>query len=402
MPKPKHRKHQNLYLAVFFLAAALAWNPLLAQPVMRTNEKGETIIVFPDGTTQLFSEFGNAHQPEPAQSGEKPADNKYPVLDVKIEPLEGGIPVTSEDLRRISERKAQLSKTAASIAQERAEEATRQRNLLEEDYRQAISNNASPEALERLSARLKAARQTETETNSEAKLALREANRAEELTRRGNYVEEYQRNQLIKKNQARQYANLNLASADSYGNLLLDDNYLPFTQTDEVILHPPAPACEFAYEGKDDRGRFRRDLHKELLFTHTDERLRPFLKDKHYLTCEGYFTQLGGFRYLTLQFTFAYPNAREAYGFIEKGSYLMVKLLNGQFITLFSGKLDKGAFDTETGLLTYLVHYPIDQSQINLLKRSEADSVLVAWSSGYEEYEIYEVGFFLNQIRCLE
>nr|HQU60437.1 hypothetical protein [Saprospiraceae bacterium] len=222
MPKPKHRKHQNLYLAVFFLAAALAWNPLLAQPVMRTNEKGETIIVFPDGTTQLFSEFGNAHQPEPAQSGEKPADNKYPVLDVKIEPLEGGIPVTSEDLRRISERKAQLSKTAASIAQERAEEATRQRNLLEEDYRQAISNNASPEALERLSARLKAARQTETETNSEAKLALREANRAEELTRRGNYVEEYQRNQLIKKNQARQYANLNLASADSYGNLLLD------------------------------------------------------------------------------------------------------------------------------------------------------------------------------------
>ena len=126
------------------------------------------------------------------------------------------------------------------------------------------------------------------------------------------------------------------------------------------------------------------------------------LKNQEYLTCEGYFTQLGGFRYLTLEFTFAYPNAHEAYGFIEKGSYLMIKLLNGQFITLFSGKMDKGTYNTETGLLSYLVHYPISQGQLNIVRQSEADSVIVSWSSGYEEYEIFEMGFFINQIQCLD
>ena len=105
---------------------------------------------------------------------------------------------------------------------------------------------------------------------------------------------------------------------------------------------------------------------------------------------------------MTLEFTFAYPNAREAYGFIEKGSYLMVKMLNNQFITLFSGKMDRGTYDTKTELLTYSVHYPIDQAQLNLLSRSEVDQVVVSWSSGYEEYEVYELGFFINQIACLD
>ncbi len=392
------------YYILPLLAFALGIAPIQGQPqlVMRTNEKGETIIVFPDGRTQVFSEFGQEPEPAAPPANAKPADGKYPILDVKIEPLEGGIPVTSEDLRRISERQSQLYRDAARIAQERAEEATRQRNRLEASYRQAAEGNAGAETLEQLSARLKAARQAEVETANEAQVAKNEARRAEEIVRRGNYVEEYQRKQQAKKQQARQYENIGLTSSGYFGNLLLDDNYLPFTHSEDVILNPPAPACEFAYEGKDDRGRFRRDLHKQVLFTHTDERLRPFLKDKNYLTCEGYFTQLGGFRYLSLQFTFAYPNAREAYGFIEKGSYLMIKLINGQFITLFSGKMDKGAVDTETGLLTYLVHYPIDQSQINILKRSEADTALVAWSSGYEEYQVYDLGFFISQLRCLD
>ncbi|MCB9291302.1 MAG: hypothetical protein H6560_28605 [Lewinellaceae bacterium] len=384
----------GLLILIFWSAAST----LSAQPVMRTNEKGETIIVFPDGTTQVFSEFSGASE---GADKTKP-EEKYPVADIRIEPLAGNIPVTVEDLRRIAERKSQIAKDAARIAQDRADEASRQLTRLEKDYHQVLQQNASEPVIERMATRLEAARQAEAEAQREARTALSESYRAESITRRGNYVEDYLRNQELKKEQSKQYENLKLTASSSYENLLLDDNYNPFTSTDNVILHPPPPSCQVAYEGKDDRGRLRRDLQKKLLFTHTDERLRSVLKGQEYLTCEGYFTQLGGFRYLTLEFTFAYPNAREAYGFIEKGSYLMIKLLNGQFITLFSGKMDKGTYDTQTGLLSYLVHYPIDQSQINLLKNSEADSVIVSWSSGYEEYEIFELGFFIHQIRCLD
>lgn len=387
---------------IFFgLLAAILWGaalPLPAQPVLRTNEKGESIIVFPDGTTQVFSEFSGS--PE-EQASPDPA-KKYPVADIRIAPLEGSIPITEEDLRRIAERKSQLSKDAARLAQNRAWEASRQRERLEEEYQQALRRNARGSEIEQLAARLQSARQAESESGGEAKMALSEASRTEAISRRGTYVEDYIQQQELKKQQARQYENIKVTTGASYENLVLDDNYSPFTHTNEVILRPPLPPCQVAYEGKDDKGRYRRDLQKQILFTHTDERLRPVLKTQEYLTCEGYFTQLGGFRYLTLEFTFAYPNAREAYGFIEKGSYLMVKLLNGQFITLFSGKMDKGTYNTETGLLSYLVHYPIDQSQINILKRSEVDSVIVSWSSGYEEYEVFNLGFFIGQILCME
>lgn len=383
-------------LLAFIIAALLS--PLPAQPAMRTNEKGETIIVFPDGTTQVFSEFsGTTDTPAGAAQQEK-----YPVADIRIEPLEGGIPITEEDLRRIAERKSQIARDAAQIAQDRAEEANRQRLRLEEEYRKALRRNTKASEVEQLASRLESARQAEEEAQREARIALMEANRTESITRRGTYVEDYLKGQELKKQQAKQYENMQLTAGASFENLLLDDNFSPFTSTDNVILNPPVPECRVAYEGKDSRGRYRRDLQKQLLFTHTDDRMRPVLNGQEYLTCEGYFTQLGGYRYLTLEFTFAYPNAREAYGFIEKGSYLMVKLLNGQFITLFSGKMDKGAYDTETGLLSYLVHYPIDQGQINILKNSEVDSVIVSWSSGYEEYEVYQLGFFINQIRCLE
>ena len=151
-----------------------------------------------------------------------------------------------------------------------------------------------------------------------------------------------------------------------------------------------------------DMKQYRRDVQKQTLFVFTDERLRLFLKDKEYLRCEGYATSIGGYRFISLQFTFAYPNAREAYGFIEKGSILTIKLLDGSFVNLRSGKIDKGSYDSISIVLTYSVHYSIDRTQMSLLRNSEVDSVLVFWSSGYEEYEVFEIDFFINQLACLE
>lgn len=382
----------------FLLLFAVVGLSAGAQPTITTNSNGEAIVVFPDGSSMLFSDYANGRvYPDGAEA------DKYPVLDVKIAPLAGKIDITADDLRRIAERKVQLARNATQIAQDRAEQAQRQRKLLEEQYTKAQKDGASGKTLDGLSERLAAARQTEEEARREVKLALSATAEAEQITTRGTYVEDYLRRQKQQQEATKQYDRMKLTAAASYENLVLDDNNQPFAHTIGVILRPPVPKCQIAYEGKDDKGRFRRDLAQQLLFTHTDERLRPHLEPgREYLRCEGFLTQLGGFRFLTLEFTFAYPNAREAYGFIEKGSYLMIRTLNEQFVTLFSGKLDRGTYDTETQLLTYQVHYPLDQGQLNLLKRSEVDKIVVAWSSGYEEYEVYQLGFFMGQVGCLE
>ena len=126
------------------------------------------------------------------------------------------------------------------------------------------------------------------------------------------------------------------------------------------------------------------------------------MKDQEYLRCEAYLSSIaGGYRFLTLEFTFAYPNAKEAYGFIEKGSILTIKLLDGGFINVKSGTLDQGSYDINAQILSYRVVYPIDQSQLSFLQKSEVDSLRVYWSTGYEEYDVYEIDFFIDQMECL-
>ena len=167
-------------------------------------------------------------------------------------------------------------------------------------------------------------------------------------------------------------------------------------------MNPPRQRCQFAFEGQDtDIGSYRRDLEPQLLFTYTDERLRPYLQDKEYLSCEAYLSSVGGYRYLTLDFTFAYPNAQEAYGFIDQNSVLTVKLLNGDVINLRAGQMDRGKYDTVKQELTYSVYYPIDRSYLGLLKVSELDLIRVFWSSGFEEYPIHQMDFFQRQLQCL-
>jgi len=378
--------------------------PVLSAQEIRQNERGERIIVYPDGSWQYFSGFGEP-QPgvEPQPVPVNPPTN-YPVFSGEIEPLEGSISLTGEDIFKIAVRRSQLAKDAANIARKRAEEATASREKLEKALQAAPAGNE--ELRQQLSVKLKTAKKLEQDARAEARLATSEATTAEQLTQKGGYIEDFKATQSRRKSAQRAARQQQLASTGSYekGGMPLSDYYSAADGTaGDLIANPPRKPCLMAFEGKDEEtNQFRRDCQKQLLFTYTDERLRVFLKDKEYLRCEGYFTSLAGYRFLTLQFTFAYPNAREAYGFIEEGSILTIKMLNGDFINLRAGRMDRGSYDTKREVLTYRVHYPIDRTQMNLLLQSEADLIRVFWSSGFEEYEVYQLDFFIHQIGCIE
>lgn len=386
----------NLFLALVLISATLL--PVAAQE-MRVNERGEKIIVNPDGTWQYFTNFGvpsNAlfdSKDAPGYQSDDP-NNKYPVFNGTVLPMNNVYVNTEEDARKIFIRRAQIAQEAAAIAEKRATEAKQNRQNLEQELQTLQSQKTSDETIRLLNIRLTAARKTEQETIQEVVQARQEAAKADQLTSKGNYLNELAQNAKTRTNT--QPGGSEALDDDFYRNVLLLDEAAGKTQV-------AASTCQIVYEGKDETtGQIRKDVQEQLLFTYTDERLRSYLKDKEYLKCEGFLTGMGGYRFLSLKFTFAYPNAREAYGFIEKGSILIVKMLDGNFVSLPSLRMDKGSYDTQTELLTYSVHYPIDRSQLNLLRRGELDSVIMFWSSGYEEYQVYNVNFFANQIECLE
>ena len=387
-------------------------NDLIAQEI-RTNEKGEKIVVYPDGSWQYFTIFGGSKDVLfDSKDAQKPEDAepefgvKYPVFKGEIAPMDLAFSIPEEYARRIAVRKSQIALEARAVAQKRAADAQAQRAKLEEEMNALrLTQNADEEALRRMAYRYNAAGKTANEAQLEVVQAERAVASADVLTKKGVYLKQLKAEQKSRLKAAKVAPTAaSLQSAEFLAGLAFADNPL-LSPTDAVenVRFAPSPGCKVAYEGVDaDTRQFRRDVQKQLLFSHTDERLRMVLKDREYLRCEGFATSIGGYRFITLQFTFAYPNAREAYGFIEKGSILTVKMLDGSFVNLRSGKMDKGSFDTLSNVLTYNVHYPIDRSQISLLRNSEVDSILVFWSSGYEEYEVFEIDFFINQLACLE
>lgn len=403
--------HKPAAACIISLAIACLLPAAVPAQEIRVNEKGEKIIVYPDGSWQYFTVFGGSKDvlfdsKDASQPGEEPDFGaKYPVFKGEIAPMDLAFSISEEYARRIAIRKAQIAAEAKEIAEKRSVEAQLQRVKLEEEMARLTRQDADEDEMRRIAFRLNAARKTENEALMEAAQAKQTMAAAEVLTQKGAYLKQMRTNQRREIREQRSASGAaDLQSADFIAGLALADNP-SFLAEDAMgsIRIAPTPACRLAFEGPDPESRqFRRDVQKQTLFSHTDERLRLFLKDKEYLRCEGFATSIGGFRFITLQFTFAYPNAREAYGFIEKGSILTIKLLDGSFVNLRSGKMDKGSYDTLTGLLTYSVHYPIDRSQISFLRNSEADSVLVFWSSGYEEYEVFEIDFFINQLACLE
>ncbi|MBP9875180.1 MAG: hypothetical protein KBC60_14145, partial [Haliscomenobacter sp.] len=258
-----------------------------AQGVIRENEKGEKIIVYPDGSWRYFN------QPQGGRN--------YPVIQSQITTLDHPVLLTEEDARRIASRRAQLAKEASAIAQNRAEQASSQLTKIETEFQQVQQAASNSENLQRMNLRLNAAKRTEQEAKLEAELARQELSHAEELVARGNLLQEFKVSQANRANQIVLPKAGSLATATFSAVMDNGSGYY----ADWYSVSNPAPktyekTCKYAFSGVDEStGRSRKDLEPQLLFTYTDERLRVFLKEKEYLRCEGFLSASEGFRFLT-------------------------------------------------------------------------------------------------------
>ncbi len=162
--------------------------------------------------------------------------------------------------------------------------------------------------------------------------------------------------------------------------------------------------CQFAYEGLDEFTRQeKKELVEELLFTFTDDRLKPYFKEREHVTCHAYLTSLsGGFRYLNLVFRIASKTAQREYGLIAKNTLVNLKLMNGKTVSLYCQKGDIGNIDPSTGDTIYRATFQIDAQKERMILKSELDKIRVVWSTGYEDYDVHNVDLLMNQLGCLE
>lgn len=172
----------------------------------------------------------------------------------------------------------------------------------------------------------------------------------------------------------------------------------------DVMLFPPQPPCNLAYSGIDEfSGKIRKEVAKELFFSFTSDKMKPYFKEKDYLTCKGGLSSISGGVYsLNLEIEVASESAQREFGFLEKGAVLIVKMIDGSSIRLVNRKTDMGSLNPLLKSVVFKPQYLIGANQVKDLSKGEVDKVRIVWSLGYDDYEIYELDFFKNQFRCLE
>ncbi|MFK7935968.1 MAG: hypothetical protein AB8G22_20815 [Saprospiraceae bacterium] len=181
-------------------------------------------------------------------------------------------------------------------------------------------------------------------------------------------------------------------------------DFVQYDPAQNTFLNPPDYKCKIEFTGIDRfSGKARTDLKPEPLFYYTDEQLRPYLKDKDYLTAEVYLSRLeGGYHFLTLVIKIASKNAQLEYGNVERGSLLSFRTLEGKTIKVQANKTAAGQYNLHDDSFTYRIQYVLTGGAKKMLEEELIDQVRLTWSRGYEEYEVFEVDLIQQQFACLK
>ena len=172
----------------------------------------------------------------------------------------------------------------------------------------------------------------------------------------------------------------------------------------DVALNPPLGDCVLAFDGVDNfTQRKKRETAPQILFRHTEDFMKATLKDKDYINCEVMASRVqGGFYFLNLSFTILSKEAQRSFGFLDKGTSFVFKLTNGRILTLMSTKTDIGTVDMNKGTTVYKAQLQLTGSDVKQFSEAELDIFRVAWSAGYEDYEIYNMDVLQNIFKCLD
>ena len=383
--------HLPFLLALYLFPCGPA--PLLGQE-LRTNEQGEMMIVYPDGSARYFNDLTLIEEQRNDSVG-----TAYPVVSVKIEPLRGGGENPTEaDLRKIATRKMQLALEAAELAGKQADAAVKNRVKLEQELAVARGTGRDAEA-NNLLRRLELARTTEATAVAERKTAEQRFVAANRVLIEERYVKDY--NEARRRDRDGPAVDRDLLPERRLRMLLparpAYTGFGPLRRRDDITETPP---CSDAFRGDITPGDPRNI--PTLFFTHTDETLRPYLDGKEYLRATAWVSRdERNERYLVLRLNFANPNAMTNYGFLPERSTLSLHLLNGRVINLQAVQQAVGIIDRQKFEVNYEVAYRLPRAYATDLRNEPLDFVRLFWSSGFEEYEVYQVDALARIMSCL-
>ena len=144
-----------------------------------------------------------------------------------------------------------------------------------------------------------------------------------------------------------------------------------------------------------------REVAPSLLFNHTPPEVKNDLLTDNLMECQAQVIKKEDKVYLHLNLHVHSKLAPSIYGGIPQGNLLKVTLINGREVDLKCYAGSNGVLmDDQSGYI-YPLGFTLEKSTQRTLQKKAIDKIGIQWTTGYEEYVIYEVDFFMNQLGCL-
>ncbi len=161
--------------------------------------------------------------------------------------------------------------------------------------------------------------------------------------------------------------------------------------------------CEIINDGIDLQTKtYRVELGPSMLFNFTPPEVKNDLQEDNLMKCQAQIVKVEDKISVHLNLRINSLKAQDIYGSIDKEGIMKITLIDGKEIKLMCYAGSPGVQTQNKKAYIYPVGYELSNRDIRQLSKKEIDKIGIEWSSGYEEYLIYEIDFFMNQLACLD
>ena len=136
-------------------------------------------------------------------------------------------------------------------------------------------------------------------------------------------------------------------------------------------------------------------------FSFTPKKLKEHFQESAFITCNAQLAKTDKLYFINLEIQIQTKTARDTYGGIDKAAALRLELINGDKLLAYNVKRDYGTLSADEESVIYNVIYSLDSDDIKSLSKLDLDKIGIIWSTGYEDYEVFQTDFILNHINCL-
>ena len=398
------------YILIVLLSIFFINNQASAQ-INITNVEGEKIILMPDGTWKYADQNKQATASKEVKAKQKAGQvkvNKKKLTKAEKKKLKAARDAAKRR-KNIQAKLAKQEKAKQKAAEKKAKKLAKKAN--KNKPKKKLTKAEKKKLAAEKKAAAKKAKAEKKKLAAEKKAAAKKAKAAKKLAKANKKkgkknqnppLADLNTNKSVKSKKSKKGKKSKKVKMPSkkQQSKLVRQQFKPFKMPFIVI---PDQDCSYSMNEVDIFTKKKKVAVKnQFFFGYTHPKLEEFMRGEDYLTCYGFVQEVASIKTLNLKYIIDSPTAQDDYGSILEGSRILINLLDGSTVTLVSADNDGGKVDRTKKQTIYSTYFILDKKSLKKFRKSEISQVRMVWSKGFEDYEVYEVDFLINQLNCLD